>query len=129
MTLWPISVRPHPVAYFGHVLEICPHVFGMAREHVIALGDQRRGETTQARGAPHSLDAEMVAAHMVQHDHVKGRGCRAFFHEAAHVEARCVGASMQNFVYGPRIAMKCEDDRLVLGKTFDEGCIIQTMRV
>ncbi len=101
----------------------------MPGEQIIALGNERWGESSHARGSSHRLDAEMVVAHVVQYDHVEGRGGRPFLHKPAHMEARCVGSSMHNLVDGSRVPMKCEYHRRIHRKMFDEGSIIHAMWV
>src|SRR5258708_3821822 len=123
------SVRPHPIAHLRHILEVRPHIFCVPGEQVVALCYQRWGECSHACGSSHGLDTEMIATHMVQHDHIKRRGSRPLFHKPAHMETRRVGSSMNNFMNGSRIPIECKNHRRINRKVLDEGSIIQAMRM
>src|SRR6266852_487918 len=127
--LWVSSVRPYPIAYLRHILEVRPHIFCVPGEQVVALCYQRWGESSHACGSSHGLDTEMIATHMVQHDHIKRRGSRPLFHKPAHMETRRVGPSMNNFMNGSRIPMECKNHRRISRKVLDEGSIIHAMRM
>src|SRR5579875_2459974 len=116
-------VCPDPIAYFRHVFQVFAHIGVMFCQHVITLGDEWRGELVNARGAAHGLDTEMIAAHAIQHDHVEGCGRGALLVEAAHVEAWRVCAPVNDLVNGARVAVKGEDDGLMLGEMLYESCL------
>ena len=59
------------------------------------------------------LDAQVVAAHLVQHDHVERRRRGALLVEAAHVEALGIGTPVDDLVHRALVAMEGEDHRLV----------------
>src|SRR5260221_4927089 len=123
------SVRPHPIAHLRHILEVRTHIFCVPGEQVVALCYQRWGESSHACGSSHGLDTKMIATHMVQHDHVEGRGGRPLFYKPAHMETRRVGSSMNNFMNGSRIPMECKHHRRINRKVLDEGSIIHAMRM
>ena len=60
-----------------------------------------------------SID-EVETIEIVQHRHVERRGRRAFLLVAAHVKVVVIGAAIGQAMDQPGIAVKGEDDRLVL---------------
>jgi hypothetical protein len=69
--------------------------------------------------ASHAVDrggGKMEAIQPVQYRHVERRRGRALFLIAVHVEIAVVGALVRQPTDQPRIAVVCEDDRLVLGE-------------
>src|SRR5713226_1986823 len=97
------SVCPHPIAHLRHIFEVSQDISFMPGKQLVALGDQWWGEFSHACGSSHRLNTEMIAAHMVQYDHIKWRGGRPFLHEPAHMEARRIGSSMNNLMNSPWI--------------------------
>src|SRR5579859_4496876 len=71
----------------------------------------------------------MIATHIVENHHIKGRGRSALLVEATYMETCRIGAAMHQLVNGTLIAMKGEDDGLIGREVFDKGSIIQSMWV
>src|SRR3984893_15747465 len=103
------------------------HVCRMLREQVVAFRDQRRCQSFDARSTPHRFDAEMIAAHLIQHDHVKRRRRCPFFDEATYMEALHVWSPMNELVHGSWITVEREDHRRVFGEVLDKRGFIQPM--
>src|SRR5712692_1633236 len=101
-----LLVRPHPVTNFWHVFEVCSHVGVVLSEQIIALGDQCRREFSHTCCTPHRLDAELIAAHPIEHDHIEGRRRRSLFIKTTYMEAVGIRTTMDHGVNGPRITME-----------------------
>src|SRR5437764_15004517 len=101
----------------------------MPGEQVVALRYQWWGKSSHACGSSHCLDTQMIATHMVEHDHIERRGGRSLFYEPAHMETRRVGSSVHDFMNSPRISVECKHHRLVFREMLDKGRIIHAMRM
>ena len=68
------------------------------------VGTDRSGLRLGISGAARAqgIDCQLIAAHLVLHHHVEGRGGAAFFHVASHVKPGLVGASVDDAVDDPR---------------------------
>ncbi len=71
----------------------------------------------------------MEAVDVVEHAHVEGRGRRALFLVAAHVDVVVVVAPVSEPVNEPRIAVEGEDDRHADRKELVELLVGQAMRM
>ena len=86
----------------------------VAGEHLVGSASLESSlpSTAPAR-SPQRLEHEVVAAHLVEHDHVERRGRRALLAEAAHVEALGVGLAVEELVHragrsrGTRTRRRC----------------------
>ena len=76
------------------------------------------------RQAVDGIHDQMETVHIVQYGHVERRGDGAFFLVAADMNVIVVGAPVSQPVDQPRISMKSEDDRLVLGEQLVEFDVI-----
>ena len=72
---------------------------------------------------------QVEPVHIVAHRHVEGRGGRALFLVAAHVEVAVVGPPVREPVNEPRIAVVREDDRPVRREDPVELAVAQPVRV
>src|SRR5205807_4385243 len=122
-------VRTHPVAYFWHVFEILTDIHFVFREQIVALSDQRRCQPSYTGCLSHCLYTEMIAARLIEHDHVEWRGGRPLFIKTTHVEPGCIWAPMHELVNRPRIAMECKHDRFIFREVFNEGGFIHSVRM
>ena len=78
------------------------------------------GQLSQ-RWPPHGLDTQMIAAHLIEHHHIEGRGRGSLFDETAHVETRAHGAPMYDLMNGAWIAVVRKHHGLVLGEVLKKG--------
>src|SRR6266852_457285 len=78
---------------------------------------------------PQRLDAKVVAARMVKHDHVEGRRGGAFLDIPPHVEPFRIGPPMNDFVDRARVAVKSENHVSGCTEHFDEGGLVHAMRM
>ena len=121
--------RPVPIPDLGHVFEVLANVLMMFVElRIEEFGDFFRSRT-QPRDMFERFDGQMVAAHLVEDDHVERRGRRASVHVASDVEARFIGPGVNHRVDDPAIVMEREDDVDVLGEEFVEGHVVQAVRM
>ena len=73
------------------------------------------------------IDGQMETAHLVQHDHIEGRGSCTVIGIAADMKSALVGAPMNHCVNQPTIIVKRENDGSVGGKEFVEGHVVHAM--
>ena len=71
----------------------------------------------------------MIAAHLIQHDHVKRRRGCALLVVSSHVEASGLGAMMDQLMDDAGIAMECEDDWLIVREDGRELLVVEAMRM
>src|SRR2546428_3241460 len=109
-------VAPHPIANFGHVLEVGAAVELVASQGGPALLDQCGGLGERPAGATERFDAEVVATHAVQDHHVERRSRGALLVEPADVEPRGVRTAVDDLVDRPLVAVEREDDVDVAGE-------------
>jgi hypothetical protein len=57
------------------------------------------------------VERKVEAAHFIQNHHVKGRGGCSLIHIAVHMEARFIGAPMNQRMNEPAIVVEGEDHR------------------
>src|SRR2546428_6451555 len=102
------GIGPRPVAHLGQVFEMLADIRLVAREHVRALIDERRGAPGHAGRAPERLDAEVVSTDSIADHHVEGGGGRALFVESTHVETVRPRSAVHDLVDGALIAVEGE---------------------
>src|SRR5689334_3767363 len=110
------SVGPDPVADLGQILEVLAHVKVVARQHLVAVANQLIGT---GRSPPRTVDrevAQVVPAHIVEHDHVERCSGRSFLEEAAHMKAPRIALSVDQFVERTRVTVKREDHIAIGGE-------------
>src|SRR5260221_2805831 len=111
----PLSllVRPYPVAHFGHVFQMSSYIRFVFRKQIVALSDQWRCQPSNACGLSHRLNAEMIAARFIEHDHVEWCGGRFLFIKNTHVGTGRMRASMDHLGNSPCIAVEVKHDPLI----------------
>src|SRR5438067_2102872 len=122
-------VRPYPVAHFWHIFKILSDIRFVFFQQIVTLGDQWRCQPAHAGCLLQCLNAEVIAAGFIEHDHVEGRGSRSLFIKTAHVETMLIRASMDDLVNRPRIAVEGKHDRFVFREMLNEGGFIYSMRM
>src|SRR2546429_31265 len=122
-------VGPHPVAHFWHIFEILADIRCVFLKQLVALSDQRLGQPSHACGPSHRLNAEVIAARLIEHDHIEGRGGRSLFIKTAHVETRRIRTAMDDLVNRPRIAVEGKQDWFVFREVLNEGGFIHSVRM
>ncbi len=96
-------------------------VFG---QQVSTLLNEWRRQMVEARGTLHGQDAQMIAAHLIEHDHIEGSRGRPLFVKPAYMETGGIGSSVDELVDDSLIAVKGEHDGLVCCEVFYEGGVI-----
>ena len=87
----------------------------------------RRG--TERRHAVDHIDDEVVAIEVVEHDHVEGRGRRAFLLVSADVDVGVIGAPVRQTMNQPGVAVVREYHGPVFRENLVELRIGQTVRM
>src|SRR5258708_37764930 len=111
----PLSllVRPYPVAHFGHVFQMSSYIRFVFRKQIVALSDQWRCQPSNACGLSHRLNAEMIAARFIEHDHVEwGGGCFLFI-KTTHGETGGMPASIDDLVERPWVTGGSKNHRFI----------------
>src|SRR3954454_22852087 len=104
------SVRPGPFADLGHVLEVLDDVAVVPREHLVAMGKQLRGASWKTARPVDGFDGEVVAAGLVEDDHVERCRRGALLAVAVDVETLGVWTAVEELVDGTGVPVVREDD-------------------
>jgi hypothetical protein len=122
-----LPTGPCPVADLGLILEMLSRVFDRPIDQCLKVGDEPAGLRANSRDPFQGLDAEVIAAHVVQHHHVERCGSRTLLVEAAYVKPLCMGAAVYDLVQGSLVPMESKDHRLVCGEEVNEGGFIHAV--
>src|SRR5260370_37123171 len=98
----PVANFRQIVAVFGYVEAMALYGFGVPLARVLYLW-------REPRYARDCIEGQLVAVDVVEHAHVKRRGCGAFLLVAAHVNVVVIVPPVGEPVNEPRIAVKRED--------------------
>ena len=121
--------RPVPIPDLGHVFEVLANVLMMFVElRIEEFGDFFRSRA-QPRDMLECFDGKVVAAHLIEDDHVERRGRRTPVHVASDVEARFIGPGVNHRVDDPAIVMEREDDVGILREELVERHVVQAVRM
>ena len=88
-----------------------------------------RGDIAQTRHAIDHVSGQVEAIQIVEHGHVERRGRGALFFITANVKIFVIRAAIDEAVYQPRVAVKCEDDGPVAGENRIELAVVEAVRV
>src|SRR5579859_3269614 len=123
------SISPDPIAHFRHIYKVGTYITMVLAKHIVALLDEWWRQALDAWRPLHGQDREMIAAHFVQHNHIKGCGGRALLIEAAYMETPRIGTPVDQLMNGSLITVEGENDGLIGCEVFDKGGVIQSMRM
>src|SRR5437764_14496900 len=71
----------------------------------------------------------MIPTDVIEHDHIERSSGRPLFVKTAYMETSGIGATVKERMDGSLIAVKGEHDGLVCCEEFDEGGLIEPVRV
>ena len=94
-------------------------------EHVDCVGSLR----THPWHMLESVDGQVIAAHLVEHNHIEWSSCGALIVKTTDMEPRFVGTAVHHAVDEPAIAVEGEDYVDVAREKFVEGNVVHAVRV
>jgi hypothetical protein len=122
-----LFVSPRPAADLGRVLAVLVDVLLMIDQGIpdrlLGVGRAR----AQLRQPIDHVSHEVESIQIVEHAHVEWRSRGPFFLVAAHVQIVVIGAPVGQAMDEPGVAVKREDDRLVLGEQSIEVLVAQAV--
>ncbi len=101
----------------------------MRGEAFLEFVNNAPGPGAQAGCPVQSGNGQVVTAHLVEHQHVKGSGGAPLFDVAVHVKPAGIGTVIHQLVDQTRVTVESEDDWLVFSEQLDECCIVQAVGV
>src|SRR5438552_16828184 len=91
-------VGPNPGGEIGRVMAVVARVLPAAQPPVDHLLPDMSRRGTERRHAVDHIDDEVVAIEVVEHDHVEGRGRRAFLLVSADGDGGVIGAPVRGWM-------------------------------
>src|SRR5579859_969909 len=126
----PLALRlPLPVAHRGHIFSVLGHVELVPLHDLKIMLYRFYDYGFEPGDALNRIKLELIAVHVIEHDHVEWRGGRALFFISADVEVIVVLAPVGQAMDQRRITMIRKDHRAVGGKDLVEVVIHQSMRM
>src|SRR6266700_4154281 len=99
----------------------------VSRQDIFALRNQIRRQSPYTRCSFHRLNRQVIAAHPIDHHHIKRRCRRPFFIKTAYMEARRMTAPMNNLMNRSLIPVKSKHYWLISCEMFHKDRLLYTM--
>ncbi len=98
-------------------------------KHIITLSNQRRYQFPHTRDTTHRFNAEVIATHTIEYNHIEWSGGCPLFSKTTHMEPTLIRTSVHDLVNGSGLPMEGKHHGFVFREMLNEALIIQAVWV